>query len=166
MQRLGGLAIAAGKVAAKQRSAFGRGSRDVFVAARQRMDLALRRILLQGDAADLTATGDVFSVQGLILAESNQAIRRARLVYRASVGAQRMEDVVGGDTLAEHDVAHRADTLVAMETVGLQLPIQDDHQFQMVPEVDLSLVQLVPGSPSVAEKSCRSRTRMTARPTF
>ena len=69
--------------------------------------------------------------------------------YRASLAAQRMENVVVGDTLAEHDVAHRAHTLLAVEPAGAG---PGDHQFQVVPEVDVSLVQLVPDSASVADK--------------
>ena len=77
---------------------------------------------------------------------------RARLGYRASLAAQRVEDVVIGDTLAEYDVAHRPDTLLVMEPAGRQLLVQDDQRFQVVPEVDLSFVQLVPCSASLAEK--------------
>ena len=89
-------------------------------------------------------------------------MRCARLAYRVSLVARRMEDVVIGDTLA--NVAHRADTLLAMDPAGLQLLIQDDHQVQVVPEVDVRHLQLVPDSASVAEMLCRSCTRRTARP--
>ena len=83
LQRLGGLATAAGKVIPDQRSAFGKRSMGRF--ARQRKDLALRRMPLQGDdAADLTAMGDVSSVQGFKFAESKQAMRRARLELDSS----------------------------------------------------------------------------------
>ena len=69
-------------------------------------------MLLQGgDAADLTAVGDVLSVQSFSFAQSNQAMRRARLGYGVSLAAQRVEDGVIGDTMVEYDVAHRADTL-------------------------------------------------------
>ena len=52
--------------------------------------------------------------------DSNQALRRAGLGYRAPVAAQRTEYVVIGDTLVEYDVAHHADTLLAVEPAGLQ----------------------------------------------
>ena len=51
---------------------------------------------------------------------------RARLGYKASLAAQRMEDVVIGDTMAEYDVAHRADTLLDMVSAGL--PIADPRR--------------------------------------
>ena len=49
-------------------------------------------------------------------------------------------------------MAHRAATMMAMEPAGLKLPLQDNHQFHVAPEVDLSLVHFVPGSASVAVK--------------
>ena len=69
---------------------------------------------------------------------------------------------VRGFSLAEpHQAMRRARLrlLQRMEDVVIGDP------FQVVPEVALSLVQLVPGSASVAEKLCRSRSRIIVRPT-
>ena len=144
LQRLGALASAAGKVLPKQRSAFGQRSRDVVrAAARQRKVLALRRMLLQGDdAADLTAAGDALSVQVFSFAESNQAMRRARSGYRASLVAQRIWKTWSS---AVHwrstTVAHHADTLLTMEPSWTPVAFPGQlHQSQVVPEVDLTLV--------------------------
>ena len=63
-----------------------------------------------------------------------------------------MEDVATSDTFAEYDVAHRAGPLLAVEPAGLQLLVHGDHQVQVVLEVDLPSVQLVPESAFVAEK--------------
>ena len=71
LHRLGGLVTAAGKVTPKQRSACQRSRHVSRAVPRQRKDLALRRMHLQGDdATDLTATGDVLSVQGISFAGS------------------------------------------------------------------------------------------------
>ena len=96
---------------------------------------------LQGDdGADLTAIGDVLSVQGLSFAVSKQAMRRARL------GVQGFGCCAAHGRLAEYDLPHRVDTPLEVAFTCL-------------------FCSLSPTQHLLRKKLCRSHTRKTARPT-